>query len=280
MTKKVKSFVTSFLILVLMFTSNFSFVNANTSTNNSEDYILVKKIYAHNLSEDELTRIIEDFQLLSSCGIPQNDIKNITKKDGLFIYEITTTEIPKKASVSVEKLPNNDIHYTFKEGTLCNEVIYTNKGEVLLDGNKVTVETEASDQRNATLANKSWKSTYKKFKPYKNLKSSSYSSFLASGKQNIRLGKAIDKITAHALLAALGSINFWAGLTCNGISAAADVRDTIKSANPKTKVIGCKYSTYVHGSSDYKYILKHYPNESCTGKKYKKKKIYEHFIVY
>lgn len=282
MTKKsiFKPFVTAFLILALLFTSSFSFVCANARTNNSEDYNLVKKMYMPNPSKNDFAQITEDFHLLSSCGIHQDDIKSITKKDDHFVYEITTVEAMRKASVSVEKTPNNDIHYTFKEGALCNEVVYTNKGEVLLDGNKVTVEAETSDQYKAALAKKVWKSTYKKFKPYKNLKSSSYSSFLASGKQKVGLGKTIDRITAGALLAILGGISYWAQLTCDGISAAADVLNAIKSANPKTKVIGCKYSTYTHGSYDYKYILKHYPNKGCTGKKYKTKTIYEHFVVY
>ncbi len=175
-----------------------------------------------------------------------------------------------KENVTIQHL-DGITKFTVDDGKVKNEVIIDQFGEVTLDGISINA-------LNPQLLKRGWKSVYKGFQPYGSLSSGSYSSFLAQGKQNIYLGKTLDAITAGALSIILSGTNFFVGIGVSIVGVAATIKQIAMSQNPKTTVLGCKYKTYTHGSSDYKYICDYYSNSACSGN-YARVIIYEHFVV-
>lgn len=178
------------------------------------------------------------------------------------------------------KMQKYAIAFSVTDGHIKNEISYNN-GELIIDGNKIKVTTEKTlfdGVSRITPYATYWKGT-KSLKPYGKLKASDYNKFLNSGKQNIALGKSMDVLTATALSLILSKVNTYVGIAVDLFNVAVGVKTVIESINPKTKYLGCKYKTYIHGAYDYKYINRFYANKKCTGK-YKKTISYEHFIVY
>jgi len=159
-------------------------------------------------------------------------------------------------------------------------ISFTKDGSIILDGYKVQIsQVEQMDMNIANMANGTvWKGV-KSLSPYGSLTPSDYDDYLSSGKQNIDLGKALDSLTVTALAAIIGALHPYVGIAVTLADVAEGVYNVLVTVNPKTEYLGCAYTTYIAGTSDYKYINKFYANRECTGT-YRKEISYEHFIVY
>lgn len=154
-------------------------------------------------------------------------------------------------------------------------ISFKKDGSIILDGNKIQVSQVNQTDMNLMPIYKSKKS----LKPYGSLKSSDYDDYLTSGKQNIALGKSLNNLTITALAVVISGFHPYVGIAVSLSGVALRVHDVLMNVNPTTEYLGCKYTTYTAGYSDYKYINKFYANRECTGT-YKLEKSYEHFIVY
>lgn len=229
---------------------------------------LLLVLLAPQVSAKDINVQVDDIKTMSMLGLDTNKITNIKHFHGhtsyLFDYGDYSETIDIKQSVGSTK-------FVFSNGNITNEVIISDNGDIFLDGNEVHYK------KDRLLGG--WKSVYKGFSPYGSLTQSSYSKRLSSGTEDIALGKALDQITAGALSTILSLTSFWVGITVSISGTALSVYNTLKSANPKTEYLGCKYTTWIAGSSDYKYVCDYYANKQCTGTN-KRVIIYEHFRVY
>lgn len=234
----------------------------------------VVKISAATNKKAEVTN---EMKMLKESGVPVANIDDVQMGEE---NTYTIKSGSKTEEISVESAGNNAIEFSVTDGHIKNQISYSD-GELIIDGNKIKVTTERIlDDSESGIAPCAtiWKGT-KSLKPYGGLKASDYNKFLASGKQNIALGKAMDALTVTALSTIIAKLHPYAQIAVNLFKVAKGVKTVIESINPKTKYLGCKYKTYTHGAYDFKYINKFYANKKCTGK-YKKTKSYEHFIVY
>ena len=71
------------------------------------------------------------------------------------------------------------------DGEKKDTCIVTNNGDIIINGHKVTFSSEVMTYRSA------WKSTYKGTKPYGSLTSSSYNTYLSSGRSNAQMEEKI-----------------------------------------------------------------------------------------
>lgn len=119
----------------------------------------------------------------------------------------------------------------------------------------------------------------KSLSPYGSLTPSDYNRYLSSGVQNLTLGKAIDTYTITALSTVVALSFPYVGIAMSLAGVAKAIYNVIVNINPKTEVLGCAYTTYTCGASDYMFINKFYANRECTGS-YSVEVSYEHFMVY
>lgn len=225
-------------------------------------------LLAPQVSAKDLNAQVDDIETMSMFGLDTNQITDIkhAKDHTSYLFDYGNFS----ETVDVKTTPGST-KFMISNGNISNEVVIFDNGNILLDGNEV-------------LYNKAgllgvWKSVYKGFSPYGSLTRSSYSKRLSSGTQNIALGKALDALTVGALSLILGATSFWSGITVSVTGTVASVYSALKSANPKTTYLGCKYTTWIAGASDYQYICDYYANKQCTGTS-KRVIIYEHFRVY
>lgn len=253
MTKKsiFKSCITAFLILTLLLTSCFSIVRANISTNSSEDYKFIKNMYAHTLSKGEVAQITKEINLLSNCGIEQNDIHGIDKRDENYVYEIAIPDSEDNGTVSVKTLKNGDVHYIFKEGSLCDNVIYTHDGKVLLDGKEVVVEHEEKlfyEKEDANLraiyTHASTTCPYGKAADY-NVSAGTINN------DNIKLNKRLGSITTNGLASILLKVLKAALILKISVKLAVFIINNGKIDNPDSKALSHKTKRYYHKNGKY-----------------------------
>lgn len=207
--------------------------------------------------------------LLKKCGIDSSKI--VRRDSGVYtVYYGNTVE-----NIQINKIGNDSIDFDVSDGQLRNTIQY-NDDKLIIDGNLI----EVKDNQNFTITPYAtiWKGK-KSLKPYGKLKAGDYNKYLSSGKQNVQLGKALDQLTVTALTSCISQFHGYIGLATKLATLAAGVKSTLAKVSPKTKSLGCKYTTYTHGAFDYKYINKFYANAKCTGK-YKQELSYEHFTVY
>lgn len=150
-------------------------------------------------------------------------------------------------------------------------ISFKSDGSIILDGYKVQISVVNKLDANSDISTRGtvWKSV-KSLSPYGNLKPSDYNKFLASGKQNVSLGRTLDAITVTALSSVITRLHPYAGFIGSLATVAQSVYSTFIAINPKTQHLGCAYTTYTFGTSDYKYINKFYANKECVGKYCKK----------
>lgn len=91
---------------------------------------------------------------------------------------------------------------------------------------------------------------------------SSYTRFLASGRQNLALGQTIDSAPIAILKSLLEEVVPFSGLVD---TIAGKIKEYYHIHDPQAKFLGCEYETYTSGSDDYQYRTKTYGNENCTG---------------
>ena len=222
----------------------------------------------------------QESYMLAKCGIQPSDVTAIRTKatsseDNQYIINYDHSE----EILTVEETGNEYIKYSATDGKITNEIVY-NKGRLFIDGTEIRVSSVENSFMDSDISTQAtiWKGK-KSLKPYGNLKSSSYNKRLASGKQNVALGRAMDKITVAALSACISQFHGYIGIAVSLAGIASEVKNAIKAIKPKTTYLGCSYTTYTCGAYDYKYINKFFANANCTGKSTTKLS-YEHFIVY
>lgn len=230
-----------------------------------------------NYSEYAEVKKINEKRLLEQCGIDMSTIIDVDKNEGKNEYIVNFGGMKEK--ICVEEVGGNFISFTADNGTIKNNIEYKD-GELIIDGNKIKVTTVKNEnvKMDASICAVVYKGT-KSLKPYGSLKASDYNKYLASGKQNIQLGKALDGLTATALASCLSLINTYTGYAGTLTSVAIAIKDVLVNVSPKTEVLGCQYTTYTCGAYDYKYVNKFYANSEYNGT-YTTQLSYEHFIVY
>lgn len=256
---------------------NISEKATNSLWNKQKIYDIVNKVP----SEMEYFKITTDLNSLKENGIDVSSINkiNITPNGNEFILDYGF----ECDVITVENITNG-VNITVKSDDKKDVLTFYENGMLKLDGFEIHSEIEpdtiapitANDPITRGVV---WKGT-KSLKPYGSLKESDYNDFLASGKQNIPLGKALDSITASALGAILAGVAFgYTGFTGSLTGVAKNIIGALISVNSKTRTLGCKYQTYIAGMYDYKYLNFFYTNKECTGA-YETEISYEHFIVY
>lgn len=251
-------------------------VFVNYSVRNENEDLL--KLFGEEVSQEQSRRVKAELEVLESFCIDKSNVSAIIlEKDGnKYVMEYDGI----CETISIEKDSSGNRSLTICAGNKRNEISFGENGILVLDGNEIKITDQSLENENSGISPRGtiWKGV-KSLSPYGSLKESDYDDFLASGKQNVALGKALDELTITALSAVIGSLHSYLGIAVSLAGVAEKVYNVLVKVNPKTEYLGCTYTTYIAGASDYKYINKFYSNAECTGK-YRREVSYEHFTVY
>lgn len=254
--KMMKRIISLFLVLWMTFLSS---TNAFASSYMFQDA----------LNETELAEI-EKYGIDKDCIVGINSTENGKE------YVMDFGEVIENVSIQEEN--DSYVKILASDGKKSNVIVIKNDGDIIIDGHEVTITNVLSEDEIVSPRAVIWKGT-KSLTPYGSLTASDYDDFLTSGKQNIALGQALDDITVYALSLVIAEFHPYVGIAVSLGDVASKVYNVIASVNPKSEYVGCAYTTYTCGASDYKYVNKFYSNQECTGV-YKLELSYEHFIVY
>ncbi len=230
------------------------------------------------LTREETFQIESEIDILNKLHIDTSIINGVNMTARGNEYNLHYENIDEK--VTIESIDDESVTIISSDGEKSNVISFIKDGSIILDGYKVQISQVEQMDMNITAIpqGKVWKGV-KSLSPYGSLRPSDYDDYLNSGKQNISLGKALDKLTVTALAAVIGGLHTYLGIAVTLVGVAEEVYNVLAEVNPKTEYLGCTYKTYTAGASDYKYINKFYANRGCTGT-YRKEISYEHFIVY
>ncbi len=271
-----KKIISIFLIFSILLLSNGSFAYSEPQLLASSK-LDTSLLANQKISSTALLQINSEIDALEKYSVDVSNIRdiNITPDRNEYILDYDGV----KENVCIE-INNSATTITADNHNKSNTIIFKANGDVYLDGNKVEITHQPSVDRNASviMSGVVWKRE-KSLKPYGSLTSSDYDNYLASGTQNIALGEALDALTVTALSTLIGLTHPYVGIAVSIAGVAKAVYDVIIAIDPKTENLGCAYTTYTAGASDYKYINKFYSNKECTGE-YDLEVSYEHFIVY
>ncbi|MFT5875151.1 MAG: hypothetical protein ACI8WT_004132 [Clostridium sp.] len=229
------------------------------------------------LTREETSQIESEIDVLDKC-VDTSIIKKVNVTTSGNEYILGYNNIDEK--VIIKNSNNESVTIIASDGKKSNVISYTKDGSLIIDGHKIEVSQVNQMDTNiaVTPAGTVWKSV-KSFSPYGGLTSSDYSNYLNSGQQNLLLNQAIGVLTYTAFTTALGFINIYSAVMVGLAGVAIAIKDVIQAINTNTLVLGCKWTTWTAGSSDYEYSERFYANTSCTGSYYYKLS-YEHFTVY
>lgn len=233
----------------------------------------------NDMSSASKQKVLSDVETLEACDIEVGYIDEVEVSTEGNEYVMNYNGVVETISIIDENEEETTI--VVDDGKNSNTMVKKANGDLYVDGNKIGVVTTYEDfeENIPSTYGTVWKST-KSLKPYGSLTSSDYSKYLTQGKQNLSLGKQLDSLTVTVLSSLIGSLHTYAGIAVSLAGVALEVKDTLQAVNPKTKYLGCRYTTYTTPSgSDYQYFNRFYANTDCTGK-YQLEISYEHFIVY
>ena len=203
---------------------------------------------------------------------------NVTSKSNEFTIDFGTTQ----DVITMEQNTSDSISYTVREGSKVDHCEYLSDGSFVLDGYKVQVETVSENiAGNPIVLSSAGYRSSKSLSPMSGHSASDYKTLLASGSQNIALGKALDKLTAGALWGVLTTMAMpysLLGHVARAASTAKNIYDVIKATHPSSTAISCYYKTFIAGSMDYQYRTKVYSLKNNKGA-YAPQNTYEHFVV-
>lgn len=270
-----KHIVSTLLVLTVTLSLSTEALAAPAYHSKASTEMEMSALAGRTLTKEQASQIQSEIVTLSNCYIDTSVIErvNITPSGNEYILDYNNAE----EKVSIEKNNDESVTIIADAGEITNVISIEKDGSIILDGYKVQI-SELDPNSNTLTRGSVWKSE-KSLSPYGSLKASDYNKYLSAGKQNIGLGKALDNLTVTALSAVISSFNTYSGIAVSLATVAKGVYDVLVEVNPKTQYLGCAYTTYTCGASDYKYINKFYANKECTGK-YKQEISYEHFIVY
>ncbi|MBE5975989.1 hypothetical protein [Lacrimispora xylanisolvens] len=271
-----KRLVSALLVpMILMFSTNEVFatpIYKSQEFNKIETSILA----GQEFTQEQTSRIFSENITLNNCHIDTSAIEKVKVTSSGNEYTLDYNGVDE--IVLLEKNDNGSVTIKASDGKKSNVITFEQDGSIILDGYKVQITEVGDDNSYASARGTIWKGE-KSLSPFGSLKPSSYNHFLSSGKQNISLGKSLDNLTITALSAIIGSLHTYAGIAMTLTGIAKSVYDVLVEVNPKTQYLGCAYTTYTAGASDYKYINKFYANKQCSGR-YRQEISYEHFTVY
>lgn len=273
-----KRFVSFLMVLTFIMLSTVE-VFADNSLNQKVYYSRKPSfLKEQTISNTKALQIEEEINKLNQCHIDTSIINRVNVRKSGNEYNLHYGNVDER--VTVECDGNKNVIISSSDGKKSNTIIFNKDGSIILDGYKVQITEVQQENTNINYfsTGKIWEGV-KSLSPYGKLKSSDYKKYLSSKKQNISLGKALDQLTVTTLTSLIGLLNPYAGIAVSLAGVARNVYNVIVNINPKTKYIGCSYTTYTAGASDYKYVNKFYANSQCTGK-YRTEISYEHFTVY
>nr|WP_312577948.1 hypothetical protein [Sedimentibacter sp.] len=273
-----KKLVSTLLVLtILMLSTTEAF--AATTYNSQVSYAMETSILARKmLTREQISQIESEIVSLNNCHIDTSIIEEVNVTSSGNEYTLNYNGIDEK--VTIESSDNEGVTIVTSDGEKSNVISFEKDGSIILDGYKVQISQLDQMYTNSDVITRGivWKGV-KSLSPYGSLKPSDYNDFLSSGKQNISLGKALDTLTITALSALIGTFHPYVGIAVTLAGVAESVYNVLVAVNPKSEYLGCAYTTYIAGASDYKYINKFYANSECTGT-YRQEISYEHFTVY
>lgn len=250
--------------------------NIDSTTSNQLTAQKIEEFVGETLSADDIQIIQDDISNLETCKLDLSSLTKIEKNADGYEYILHYSNIYDTLKVSNR---GDNIQVITNDGINSNELLFYDNGDLYLDGTKIVVETQVITAFNEPEPKGViWKSV-KSLSPLNGLSAMDYTDYLASGKQNIQLGVALDELTASALSLLLANFQGYEDMIESLIDVAFNILNVLKAVNAKSYHIGCYYQTYTHGPYDYKYYNRFYANQECTGT-YRLELSYEHFTVY
>lgn len=231
-------------------------------------HAISKKMIADEKAALEKVGIMHFVEIVDTKKVKlgQNTKTQYTVKSGEILNNIIVLEN------SSEK-----ITLRIEQDDICNTLEVKNNGDIILDGKKIVIEKEASDDSGVKpLAGAS---IYIKDTVSYGTEGS-YGHFLKNENiSNIELNKLLSGIALSALLAIMGAA--MTGISAYVIpfaaGAGAAIYDYLMRQNPNTTALSCKSKVYTHNSYPsgyipslftfiYKYKVTYYPKANYGGK--------------
>ena len=264
MYKKIKIIV-SCIITFIVLISNV--VVASSNVNSSYTKNRIEGLTNKKLNTSETKKIEKEMKALELCFKDLSAIEQIQCKEK---NEYLMNYNGIRETIILNNITADSISFSASDGIKNDTCTVTQSGEVIINGNKVEFTNEY------TPYGTSWKSTYKGTKPYGSLTSSSYNSYLSSGRSNAKMDDKIKNITISVLSVVIARFVPYAGI---GIDIATIAYAFLKSQEPESYNVSCTYDTYTCGPDNYQYRTKIYANGNYSGA-YKRINTYEHFVLY
>ncbi|MBS4535468.1 hypothetical protein GOQ29_07520 [Clostridium sp. D2Q-14] len=273
-----KKFVSILLVLTIL-TLSTTGAFASTTYNSRGSNAMKPSILANKtLTREETSQIESEIATLNNYHIDTSIIKrvNMTARGNEYILNYKNVD----EKVIIESSDDESLTVIASDGKKSNVISFTKDGSIILDGHKIQTSQEYQmDTNTAVMPTGTVYKSVKSLSPYGSLTPSDYNKYLTSGKQNRYLGQALNSLTITALAAIIGLFHPYLGIAVTLSGVAQGVYNVLVAVNPRTQYLGCTYTTYTAGASDYKYINKFYANRECTGT-YRRAISYEHFIIY